>query len=70
MTNGVVVNASRVEGDSRFWRIAVIPDSNDDVVIVLAAERACNIQGAICGKGRKRLSNSLLLTVQGPEEGQ
>ena len=42
------------------------PDSNAEVTILLPADRTCKEQGAVCAKGRKRLSNSLELSIPGP----
>ena len=42
------------------------PDSNAEVTILLPADRPCKEQGAVCAKGRKRLSNSLELSIPGP----
>ena len=42
VTGGTVINASRVEGDSRLWNIQVQPDSDTEVTILLQAERPCN----------------------------
>ena len=68
VTNGDVNNAKRVNRSSVYWEIKVTPDGNDDVVIVLQANRACGTTGAICTRDNKRLSTRLERTVTGPDE--
>ena len=64
VTAGTVVNARRQSSPSnRSWYIDVEPDSNANVVLVLAADRACDTAGAICTAGGARLSNRLEITV-------
>ena len=64
VTAGTVVNARRQSPPSnRSWHIDVDPDSNADVVLVLAAGRACDTAGAICTAEGERLSNRLEITV-------
>ena len=63
VTGGSVTQAKRVDGQSDLWEITVEPDSNTDVGIVLAADRACDVEGAVCTKEGERLSNRLELTV-------
>ncbi len=69
VTGGKVERAQRTDQPSNIsWLITVKPTSTgDDVVIELPATTDCDAQGAICtGDGRK-LSNSLDITVSGPE---
>ena len=64
VTAGTVVNARRQSPPSnQSWHIDVEPDSNADVVLMLAADRACDTTGAICTAGGERLSNRLEITV-------
>ena len=63
VTGGSATKAKRVDGRSDLWEVTVEPDSNTDVAIVLAADRACDVEGAVCTKEGKRLSNRLELTV-------
>ena len=63
VTGGSVTQAKRVDGQSDLWEVTVEPDSNTDVGIVLAAGRACDVEGAVCTKDGKRLSNRLELTA-------
>ena len=64
VTAGTVVNARRQSPPSnQSWYIDVEPDSNADVVLMLAADRACDTTGAICTAGGERLSNRLEITV-------
>ncbi len=66
VTNGDVEAARRVNGSSAYWEITVEPDDNSDVTIVLEANRACNVTGAICTSDETRLSTRLEDTVSGP----
>ena len=63
VTGGSATKAKRVDGRSDLWEVTVEPDSNTDVGIVLAADRACDVEGAVCTKEGERLSNRLELTV-------
>ena len=63
VTGGSVTQAKRVDGQSDLWEVTIEPDSNTEVGIVLAADRACDVAGAVCTKEGKRLSNRLELTV-------
>ena len=65
-TNGSVTKAKRVDSRNDLWQITVKPSSNADVTVVLAADRACDVEGAICTGRGGRLSNRLELTVNGP----
>ena len=63
----VVAAQRKVPGSNRTWTITVKPPGNSTITITLPATTDCNAQGAICtGDGRK-LSNSLNITVSGPE---
>ena len=69
VTNGEVLKAQRVVKSSNIsWRIAVRPDSNADVTVVLPVTTKCGAQGAICTKDGRKLSNSLNFTVSGPNQ--
>ena len=63
VTGGSVVKASRVKGDKKYWEIKIQPDGDDDVVIVLAANRGCG--SGPCTKDRRRLAKRLEETVKG-----
>ena len=64
VTGGSVTRAKRLARPSnRDWEITVAPDSDANVVLVLAADRACGAAGAICTAGGERLSNRLEITV-------
>ena len=64
VTGGTVTAATRVDsGSNRRWRITVVPDSGDDLVIVLPATRACTDAGAICTPDGLALSMPLEQTV-------
>ena len=67
VTRGSVIEARRLARPSnRDWEITVSPDSNANVVLVLAADRACDTADAICTAGGERLSNRLEITIRGP----
>ena len=66
VTGGAVTQAWRVDGRRDLWEITVIPDSGADVVIVLAAGRACGSQGALCTADARPLSARLEVTIPGP----
>ena len=64
VTGGSITYVQRLARPSnRDWEITVAPDSNANVVLVLAADRACDSVGAICTAGGERLSNRLEITV-------
>ena len=65
-TNGSVTKAKRVNGRNDLWEVTVEPDSDADVTVVLAADRACDVEGAVCAGEGRRLSTRLELTVNGP----
>ena len=50
---------------SRSWYIDVEPESDRRVRVALPAGRACDVRGAICTAGGKRLSNRLDVLVPG-----
>ena len=67
VTGGSVTGARRlVSGKNLRWEIVVSPDSNGDVTITLPATTDCDVQGAICADGDRKLSNRLERTVSGP----
>ena len=67
LSGGAVTKARRLAPPSNIgWEITMEPSGNNDVAIVLPADRNCTETGAICtGDGRK-LSQRLELTVPGP----
>ena len=68
VTGGSILKAQRMDKPSNIkWRIMVRPDSNEDVTIVLPATTDCEAQGAICTEDGRKLSNSLVFTVSGPD---
>ncbi len=68
VTNGDVELAQRVNGSSAYWRITVEPDDDNDITIVLEANRACTVAGAICNSDERRLSTRLTAVVSGPDD--
>ena len=64
VTGGSITRVQRLARPSnRDWEITVAPDSNANVVLVLAADRACDTAGAICTAGGEQLSHRLEITV-------
>ena len=67
VTGGTILKSQRIVKPSNLrWLIAVEPDGNGDVTIVLPATTDCNASGAICTEDGRLLSNRLELTVSGP----
>ena len=67
VTGGDVTGARRlVSGKNLRWEITVQPSGNADVTVELPATTNCAAQGAICTGNDEKLSNSLNLTVSGP----
>ena len=65
ISNGTIKRARWVNGRNDLSQFTVQPSSNNDVVMVLPADRSCDAEGAICTSDGKRLSNRLELTVPG-----
>ena len=65
ISNGTIKRARQVNGRNDLRQFTVQPSSNNDVVMVLPADRSCDAEGAICTSDGKRLSNRLELTVPG-----
>ena len=64
VTGGLITYVQRLARPSnRDWEITVALNSNANVVLVLAADRACDTAGAICTAEGERLSNRLEITV-------
>ena len=68
VTGGNVTGARRlVSGKNLRWEVSVQPSGNADVTVSLPTTTDCAAQGAICTDNDEKLSNSLNLTVFGPE---
>ena len=68
VTGGDVTGARRlVSGKNLRWEVTVQPSGNADVTVELPVTTDCATQGAICTDNDDKLSNSLNLTVSGPE---
>ncbi|MCY3959972.1 MAG: fibronectin type III domain-containing protein [Chloroflexi bacterium] len=73
VTGADVTSAWWVNRDGRLWEVVLVPDSYDDILITLPADRACDARGAPCASGDRRLTNSLEQTITGegaPSEGR
>ena len=67
VTGGDVTGARRlVRGKNLRWEVTVQPSGNADVTVELPVTTDCAAQGAICTGNDEKLSNSLNLTVSGP----
>ena len=67
--HGPVVRAQRkVQGSNQTWTITVEPKGNGSITITLPATTDCNDAGAICTSDGRKLSNSLSVTVSGPDQ--
>ena len=67
VTGGDVTGARRlVSGKNLRWEVTVQPSGNADVTVELPVTTNCAAQGAICTGNDDKLSNSLNLTVSGP----
>ncbi len=49
------------------WKLSVTPEGGGTVTIVLPETTDCTAQGAICTQDRRPLSNTLEVTVPGPD---
>ena len=68
VTNGLVHRAYRTKAGGRHWTFEIgVYDSETQVTITLAGNRACDDQGAVCGRSGRRLANILTLTIQGED---
>ena len=69
VTGGAVTAASRLDPDSdRYWEIAVEPDSDGDVTIILE-RKTCDAPGAICAEDGRRIVRPVRAVVRGPAAG-
>ena len=66
VANGSATRAKRVDGQSDRWEIAVEPDSDAAVTVVLPITEDCTNQDAVCSRDGTKLSNRSELTVPGP----
>ena len=68
VTNGEVNRAYRTKPGGRHWTFDIgVYDSESPVTITLEGNRACSDEGAVCGRGGRKLTNTLTLTMQGKE---
>ena len=68
VANGLVHRAYRTKAGGRHWTFEIgVYDSESPVTITLAGNRACDEEGAVCGRGGRRLANTLTLTLQGKD---
>ncbi len=64
VTNGRMVKAKRIGGDSAHWRMTVLPiEAREPVTVRLRGNRPCSARGALCTGGGGRITNSPELTL-------
>ena len=67
VTGGTVSRARRVDRRPDLWDLTVEPSSNAATTVVLPANRACDIEGAVCTAAGDRLSERVEATIPGPQ---
>ena len=68
VTNREVNRAYRTKAGGRHWTFDIgVYDSESPVTITLEGNRSCGDEGAVCGRGGRKLANTLTLTMQGKE---
>ena len=67
VTDGQVTTAKRVDGRADLWIIGINTDSRRPVTISLPATISCVPESGLCSFFGKRLSNSIEVTVAGPD---
>ncbi|WP_420444505.1 cadherin-like beta sandwich domain-containing protein [Candidatus Poriferisodalis sp.] len=67
VTDGQVTTAKRVDGRADLWIIGINTDSRRPVTISLPASTSCVPESGLCSFFGKRLSNSIEVTVAGPD---
>ncbi len=68
VTNGAVTGVKRVDGRDDLWRVTIEPAGNQDVTLTLPGGRACSVTGTPCTNDGRALSETLTVTVPGPED--
>ncbi len=64
VTNGRMVKAKRIGGDSAQWRMTVLPiEAREPVTVRLRGNRPCSARGALCTGGGARITSSPELTL-------
>ena len=66
VNGGTITRVNHVDGESDRWLLIVQPSGNDDVVISLTPNRACDTSGAICNSHGMMLSNEQEANISGP----
>ena len=63
VTGGEVVFAWWVGRDTTLWDILIVPDGNEDITVVLPADRRCSERGTPCASGDRTLTTRLEHTI-------
>ena len=66
VTGGAVADLRRVNRRRDLWTVTLTPSSNAAVTVAVAANRACDVSGAVCTAAGEQLSNTISATIQGP----
>ena len=68
VANGLVHRAYRTKAGGRHWTFEIgVYDWETPVTITLEGNRSCGEEGAVCGRGGRRLANTLTLTIPGSD---
>ena len=65
-TGGTVTRARRVDRRDDLRRLTIQPSGSGPVTVVLPADRACTVAGALCTQDGARLASRAQVTVAGP----
>ena len=64
VTGGEVTSAWWLNRDTTIWQTVLVPSSGDaSIAITLPADRACDVQGAPCASGERRLTTTPTATI-------
>ena len=60
--------AYRTKAGGRHWTFEIgVYDYQSPVIMKMVGNRPCGDEGAVCGRGSRKLDNTLTLTMQGRE---
>ena len=63
VTGASVTSAARVDSRDDLWELTLTPTGTDGVFIVIEADRACTVEGALCASHGRMLSEGHAVTV-------
>ena len=71
LVGGSISDASQLRSPShKEWRVRLQPSGAEDVSIILQADRDCETSGAVCTEDGRRLTETIIKTVTGPQPPQ